>query len=77
MPASLRAPRDGRVMNGSWSWRRSSFSDAAGNQCVEVARTSLGVMVRDSKDIAAGRLAFGAAAWRRFTASTESGTGPL
>ncbi|MFF4911247.1 DUF397 domain-containing protein [Streptomyces sp. NPDC001260] len=58
-------------MNGSWSWRRSSFSDAAGNQCVEVARTSLGVMVRDSKDTAAGRLAFGAAAWSRFTASAD------
>ncbi|MEU9919065.1 DUF397 domain-containing protein [Streptomyces sp. NPDC051001] len=59
-------------MNGSWSWRRSSFSDAAGNQCVEVARTPLGVMVRDSKDNAAGRLAFGAAAWSRFTASTDA-----
>jgi hypothetical protein len=58
-------------MNGSWSWRRSSFSDAAGNQCVEVARTSLGVMVRDSKDIAAGRLAFGVTAWSHFTASTD------
>ncbi|MCX4231809.1 DUF397 domain-containing protein [Streptomyces ortus] len=58
-------------MNGSWSWQRSSFSDASGNQCVEVARTSLGVMVRDSKDIAAGRLAFGAAAWSHFTALAD------
>ncbi|MFE7077451.1 DUF397 domain-containing protein [Streptomyces sp. NPDC057620] len=58
-------------MNGSWSWRRSSYSDAAGTQCVEVARTSLGVMVRDSKDIFAGRLAFGATAWSRFTALAD------
>lgn len=56
-------------MNDSWSWTRSSFSDAAGNQCVEVAWTDRSVLVRDSKDTTAGRLAFGAGPWGRFVAS--------
>ncbi|MEU5668097.1 DUF397 domain-containing protein [Streptomyces longwoodensis] len=71
VPASLRVPEDGRLMNGSWSWRRSSFSDAAGNQCVEVARRPHDVMVRDSKDLSAGFLTFSATAWSRFTVSTD------
>ncbi|MFF4274088.1 DUF397 domain-containing protein [Streptomyces sp. NPDC001536] len=57
-------------MNDSRSWHRSSFSDMAGNQCVEVAQTALGVLVRDSKTITTGRLAFGADAWGHFVAST-------
>ncbi|MDR6974191.1 hypothetical protein J2X68_000869 [Streptomyces sp. 3330] len=58
-------------MNGSWSWRRSSFSDAAGNQCVEVAWTGHDVLVRDSKDSAGGRLAFSSDSWGRFIASAD------
>jgi hypothetical protein len=59
-------------MNGSWSWRRSSYSDAAGNQCVEVAWTGCDVLVRDSKDTAQGRLAFGALPWERFRAAAAA-----
>ncbi|WP_328436807.1 DUF397 domain-containing protein [Streptomyces sp. NBC_00444] len=55
-------------MNQSWSWRKSSFSDIQGNECVEVAWTGLDVLVRDSKDVAAGRLAFGRHSWRAFIA---------
>lgn len=31
-------------------WRTSSYSDATGGECVEVAAAKDGVMVRDSKD---------------------------
>ncbi|WP_406840956.1 DUF397 domain-containing protein [Streptomyces sp. AHU1] len=57
-------------MNDVWSWHRSSFSDAAGNQCVEVAWTgSSGVLVRDSKDATTSMLAFSQRSWRLFLAS--------
>ncbi|MFJ8138770.1 DUF397 domain-containing protein [Streptomyces sp. NPDC096013] len=59
-------------MDGSWSWRKSSFSDASGVQCVEVAWTGHNVLVRDSKDTAVGQLAFDATSWDRFISSTPA-----
>ncbi|MFG3149144.1 DUF397 domain-containing protein [Streptomyces sp. M41(2017)] len=59
-------------MNGSWSWRRSSFSDAAGNQCVEVACTGRDVLVRDSKDTTEGLLTFSVTAWGGFVEAAEA-----
>ncbi|MEU6655873.1 DUF397 domain-containing protein [Streptomyces sp. NPDC046900] len=56
-------------MNASWSWRKSSFSDAAGNQCVEVAWTGRDVLVRDSKATTTGLLAFSARSWNAFVAA--------
>jgi hypothetical protein len=44
-------------------WRRSSHS-GDGNNCVEVARTSEGIGVRDSKNLDAGVIAVPAAQWR-------------
>ncbi|MFB4300826.1 DUF397 domain-containing protein [Actinomadura sp. NTSP31] len=38
------------------TWRKSSRSDETGGQCVELARLSHAVCVRDSKDPAAGHL---------------------
>ena len=46
-------------------WRKSSYSDASGGNCVEVASDDL-VMVRDTTDRDGGTLAFSAAAWERF-----------
>ncbi|MFF4508015.1 DUF397 domain-containing protein [Streptomyces sp. NPDC001401] len=53
-------------MNDSWPWRRSSASDMAGNQCVEVAWTGRSVLVRDSKDVINGSLSFTPASWQSF-----------
>jgi hypothetical protein len=56
------------------TWRKSSYSDANGGSCVELADDSCKVLVRDTTDrsgTASGTatLAFNAAAWAKFTAS--------
>lgn len=57
-------------------WRKSSFSGADGQgACVEVALTDQ-VLVRDSKNPAGPRLAFGPSAWDRLvTRMSRSGIG--
>ena len=48
-------------------WRKSSYSGNGGGNCVEIAaRSPGGVMVRDSKDATAARLAIGGDAWPAF-----------
>lgn len=49
-------------------WRKSSRSGGGGggDNCVEVAFVSAAVGVRDSKNVAAGHLVFGGAAWKAF-----------
>ncbi|MER7966257.1 DUF397 domain-containing protein [Streptomyces ardesiacus] len=49
------------------SWRKSSYSNTSGGECVEVAPNlpSL-VPVRDSKDPARGALLFAAPVWAAF-----------
>jgi Domain of unknown function (DUF397) len=54
-------------------WRKSSRS-TGGNQCVEVAAAGGVYAVRDSKNPAAGHLAFSAAAWAEFLTAVKSGT---
>ncbi|MDW4908015.1 DUF397 domain-containing protein [Streptomyces sp. ADMS] len=57
-------------MGPSWSWRKSSYSDMQGNQCVEIARIEGGdVLVRDTKDTSRGRLAFTVQSWSLFLAA--------
>jgi hypothetical protein len=51
-------------------WRKSTFSDANGGDCVEVASAGV-VMVRDTKDRAGALLAVPADAWQKFTASLK------
>ncbi|MFF9983839.1 DUF397 domain-containing protein [Streptomyces erythrochromogenes] len=52
-------------------WFKSSYSDSSDiNDCVEVAATPGGVLVRDSKDIERTHLAFGRPAWAGFLAHT-------
>jgi hypothetical protein len=49
------------------SWRKSSYSGGSGdNSCVEVAFGAEVIGVRDSKNTAGPRLAFGDTAWRAF-----------
>ena len=49
-------------------WRKSSYSDGNGGQCVEVASAG-GVAVRDTTNRDGGTLSFDAAVWERFTKS--------
>lgn len=51
-------------------WRRSTYSGSNGN-CVEVSADGLTVLVRDTKDLEAGTLAFTGNAWASFTASLK------
>jgi len=51
-------------------WRKSSYSDANGGQCVEVANGN-GVAVRDTNDRDGATLAFTVSAWQEFTGSLK------
>jgi hypothetical protein len=51
------------------NWRKSSYSGAQGNACVETAGSQGVILVRDSTDRDGGALSIPAAAWTRFTAS--------
>jgi hypothetical protein len=54
-------------------WHKSSYSNADGGECVEVAACPGTVHVRDSKDPAGPTLAFGPAAWSAFAAFAAAG----
>ena len=58
--------------NGALLWRTSTRSGAAGN-CVQAARTSTAVAVRDSKDPDGPMLKFAADAWRDFVTGICTG----
>ncbi|MEV5986043.1 DUF397 domain-containing protein [Streptomyces sp. NPDC052051] len=54
------------------TWRKSSYGNSGGGQCVEfVPNLPSVVPVRDSKDPARGALVFEAAAWARFIAGVK------
>jgi len=48
------------------TWRRSSYSNTQGNQCVEVAVIGDRIALRDSKDPNGPVLTFSKAEWRQF-----------
>jgi len=48
-------------------WRKSSYSDANGGNCVETASGDGVILVRDTADRDSTTLAFTAGAWRTFT----------
>ena len=50
-------------------WRKSSYSDGNGGDCVEAASDDDTVMVRDTSNRDGGTLAFGAEAWTAFVTS--------
>jgi hypothetical protein len=59
------------------TWRKSTYSDGDGGNCVEVADNLPGVIpVRDSKDPQGPALAFSPAAWTAFVAATARGEFP-
>ncbi|GAA1900428.1 DUF397 domain-containing protein [Streptomyces sodiiphilus] len=55
------------------AWFKSSYSGSDGDACVEVARDTRAIHVRDSKDRRSPELAFPAAAWRDFVTHTAQG----
>lgn len=52
------------------TWRTSSYTGSEGN-CVEVADAAPVVLVRDTKDLDGGTLAFTAGTWAAFTDSLK------
>ncbi|WP_329583067.1 DUF397 domain-containing protein [Kitasatospora sp. NBC_01250] len=60
------------------AWRKSSYSNGEGAECVEVADgLPASVPVRDSKDPEGPALTFPARAWSAFVADVKSGRIPL
>ncbi|WP_329364788.1 DUF397 domain-containing protein [Streptomyces sp. NBC_00669] len=58
-------------------WRKSTYSNANGGSCVEVADDFPGVVpVRDSKDPQGPALAFSADAWASFVGAVRAGEFP-
>ncbi|HEY0936120.1 MAG TPA: DUF397 domain-containing protein [Trebonia sp.] len=47
-------------------WRKSSYSDGNGGNCVETASSNGVVVVRDTTRRGGGTLSVSAAAWQRF-----------
>ena len=50
-------------------WRKSTYSDSGGENCVETASDAGVVLVRDTTNRAGGTLAFGPEAWAAFLTS--------
>ena len=47
-------------------WRKSSYSNGQGGDCVETASGNGGVLVRDTTDRDGGTLAFSPETWQTF-----------
>jgi Domain of unknown function (DUF397) len=52
-------------------WRKSSYSDANGGNCVETASGDGMILVRDTANRDGSTLEFGAEAWEAFAASLK------
>ena len=50
-------------------WRKSSYSNANGGQCVETAGNSGAILVRDTTNRDGDTLSFGASTWQTFITS--------
>jgi hypothetical protein len=50
-------------------WRKSSYSNANGGDCIEVADKAGAIQVRDTKNRTGAMLRVDAEAWERFTAA--------
>jgi hypothetical protein len=61
-------------MQASTSWKKSSYSQDGGTDCVEVALGEEATSVRDSKNTAA-ELALPSESWRRFVTVLSASVG--
>ncbi|KOX27851.1 MULTISPECIES: DUF397 domain-containing protein [Streptomyces] len=61
-------------MSDQLNWRKSSYSDDEGGDCVEVAAAVGAIHIRDSKTAPAGpELRLSAPAWSAFIAAVRPG----
>jgi len=56
----------------NWTWRKSSYSGAEGNECVELAVGAHDTAVRDTKNRDGGTLRFNSTAFTAFLATTKT-----
>lgn len=52
-------------------WRKSTYSNANGGQCIETASGSGVILVRDTTNRDGGTLAFSATVWQAFTSDIK------
>lgn len=52
-------------------WRKSTYSNANGGDCVETASGNGAVLVRDTTDRDGGTLSIAADAWQAFTSTLK------
>ena len=52
-------------------WRKSTYSDGSGGNCVETASSDGTILVRDTTNRDGETLAFTADAWQTFTAALK------
>ncbi|MGW7351737.1 DUF397 domain-containing protein [Streptomyces sp. NPDC054784] len=60
-------------MDAELIWSKSSYSGSAGDDCVEWARDTSTVYVRDSKDVAVPHVEMSRGAWSAFVAHAVRG----
>ena len=63
---------EGHDLSGA-VWRKASFSNTQGGNCVEVAALESGMALRDSKDPGGPTLVFTLAEWAAFLAGAKHG----
>ena len=63
--------RDDALRNATWF--TSSYSNDQGGQCVQAARFTGGMAVRDSKNPEGPTFTFGTPAWRQFISAVAEG----
>ncbi|WP_406477755.1 DUF397 domain-containing protein [Streptomyces sp. NBC_01615] len=56
------------------AWRKSSYSDGTGNNCVEVAHLAPGIALRDSKNPTGPALLLPPKAWSAFVTHIRTPT---
>lgn len=61
-------------MNPKHEWRKSSYSNGDGGECIEIAESPATIRVRDSKDKSGPTLAFGSDAWSAFVEFAQQHT---
>lgn len=52
-------------------WRKSTYSDGSGGNCVETASDGGAILVRDTTNRVGGTLEFSVSAWQAFTAGLK------
>jgi hypothetical protein len=62
----------GKLVEGDLVWQTSTRTDGSGN-CVEVAKSTDAILVRDTKDRQGPVLAFEPAAWTAFLDNVKAG----